>query len=308
MKGATLPIFSLLLALGLWYFVNSEGNHTIVSFQAPIQVLNLPSTQVVTSQNHRQAQVTVKGPAFLVAKLASNPPILKVPAPKEGESRMVVPLLKSELDLPKNVQIASIEPSEVRFTFDRVVQRVVPVVVPRIGALGESLIIRSVEISPSEVEIRGPESEIQRLLNVETYPLDFRQITNDHNQSIGIRLPDSLIESDVDKVEVNVDVERVLLEREFLSIPVVVRNLEGVLPFRANPAEVSVVLSGPRDDIRGLGSDKIKAFVNAVDAIEGKAYGIVIEAPKGISTVRIKPDSVRITRATAGGNQLKKKS
>ena len=299
MKGLILRVFSVLVAVALWYFVNSESNLTLVSFLAPIEIQDLPNGRIVTLQSHRQAQVTVKGPAFLISKLSSNPPLVRIPAPKEGDSRMLVPLLKSQLNLPQTVQIVSIEPAEVKFTFDRLVTKKVPVVVPRIGALGDSYIVREVEIAPSEVNISGPESDLQAITSVETYPLDLRTAQEDFTRSINLRLPGSHVESDQDKVQIKVDIDLVILDRVFTQIPIEVRSLENLQKLKTNPALVDVLVSGAREQVKGLLASDIQAFVSISDFSEGRSYSLDIALPKGIKLISTTPKVAKVLRSTS---------
>ena len=193
MKNNLLRLFSVGMAIVLWYFVNSENNLSLVGFSAPIEVRDLPVDRVITSQTHRQAQVTVKGPAFLISKLSSSPPVVRIRLPKDVENRYLAPLPRSELELPPSVQIVSIEPAEVKITLDKLVKKTVPVVVPRIGTLGESFIVRDVEISPSEVELSGPEGEISSITSVETYPLDLRTAKEDFKRNLNIVFPHRIL-------------------------------------------------------------------------------------------------------------------
>ena len=306
MKGLILRVFSVFVAVALWYFVNSESNLTLVSFLAPIEIQDLPNSRIVTFQSHRQAQVTVKGPAFLISKLSSNPPLVRIPAPKEGDSRMLVPLLKSQLNLPQTVQIVSIEPAEVKFTFDRLVTKKVPVVVPRIGALGDSYIVREVEIAPSEVSISGPENDLQAITSVETYPLDLRTAQEDFARSINLRLPGSHVESDEDKVQVKVDIDLVILDRVFSQVPIEVRSLENLQKLRTLPAAVDVVVSGAREQVKGLLVSDVQAFVSVNDFSEGKSYSLDIDLPKGVKLVSVTPKIVKVLRnstAVAAGKK-----
>jgi YbbR domain-containing protein len=307
MKGFVLRLFSLLVAVALWYFVNSESNLTLVSFLAPIELQDLANNRIVTFQSHRQAQVTVKGPAFLISKLSSNPPLFRIPAPKDGDSRMVVPLLKSQLDLPQTVQIVSIEPAEIKFNFDQLVKKKVPVVVPRIGALGDSYIVRDVEIAPSEVTISGPESDLQAITSVETYPLDLRTVSEDFTRSINLRLPGNHIESDQDKVNIKIDIDLVVLDRVFTQIPLEIRSLESLQKLKTVPSIVDVLVSGPREQVKGLLVSDIQAFVSASDFSEGKSFPIDIDLPKGIKLISTTPKVVKVFRITAAAVANKKK-
>lgn len=306
MKNLFLRLFSVGVAIVLWYFVNSESNLTLVGFSAPIEIRDLSKDKVVTSQSSRQAHVAVKGPSFLVSKLSAAPPGVRIRVPKDAESRYVAPLLKSELDLPPSVQIVSIEPSEVKFTFDKLAKKKVPVVVPRIGALGDSHIVREVNISPSEIEIAGPEGELVGVTSIETYPLDFRTATNDFTRILNIRVPGSHIEAEENQVSVSVDIDLVILERQVPAVPVEIRGDGNAARWKTNPPTVVVEVSGARELIKALQSSAVKAYVDADDLTEGKTVSVKVDVPTGTHVTKTEPSQIKIVRAVVPAPQKKK--
>ncbi len=306
MKNLLLRFFSVIMAIVLWYFVNSESNLTLVGFSAPIEVTDLAKDKVLTWQSHRQAHVTVKGPSFLVSKLSSAPPLVRIRLPKDVDNRYIAPLPRSELDLPPSVQIVSIEPAEVKFTFDKLVKKKVPVVVPRIGALGDSYVVRDVNISPSEIEISGPDGELAGVTSVETYPLDFRTATSDFKRVLNVRLPAPHIEADENQVKVVVDIDLVILERQIASLPVIIRGANAAR-LKTNPAVVDIDVSGARETVKSLQQTSVHAYISSDDAVEGRVAALQIEVPEGIEVTKVSPQQVRVLKAGAPAPPARKK-
>lgn len=307
MRNNLLRLFSIAMAVALWYFVNSDNNLSLVGFSAPIEIKDLPADRVLTGQTHRQAQVTVKGPAFLISKLSSSPPVVRIRLPKDVDNRYVAPLPRSELDLPPSVQIVSIEPGEVKFTFDKLVKKRVPVVVPRIGTLGESFIVRDVEISPSEVELAGPEGELSSITSIETYPLDLRTAKEDFKRTLNIRLPGPHIQADEGQVKVAVDIDLVLMDRRFAAIPVQLEGGESVSLLKSQPATVVVTVSGPRELIKTLQPANVRALAKLQSDSEGKMVPIDIDVPTGVTLEQVEPLQVKVVRPAPVAETVKKK-
>jgi YbbR-like protein len=308
MKNIFLQLFSIAVAVLLWYFVNSESNLALVGFSASIEVKDLPQSQVITAQSHRQAQITVKGPSFLVSKLSATPPLVRVRLPKELQGRYLAPLLKSEIDLPPSVQIVSIEPAEVKFSFDKLATKRVAVVVPRIGALGESYIVHDVEIAPSEVQLTGPESELASITSIETYPLDLRSIKEDFSRNLNIRLPGPHLDSNITQVTVDVDIDLVILERKFIGIPIEIRSESPNKDLTIQPNTITVDVNGPRELVKSLQSSNIRAFVNLDSQSDNKTLALEVEVPKGAHVTKLDPAEVKLAPVKVKQQKVKKKS
>ena len=80
-KNLGLKLISLVFAIILAYFVNSEGNTSIVGFVVPVEFQNVPSDKVLLRPSHRQVEVTIKGPSFVISKVAAEPRVFKVRLP-----------------------------------------------------------------------------------------------------------------------------------------------------------------------------------------------------------------------------------
>ena len=82
-----LKLVSLLAAILLAYSVHSDRNTSVLSFNVPIEIKNPPDDKVLVKPTRRLAQVTVRGPSFLVGPLVSSPPPLKGGCRAKGSYR-----------------------------------------------------------------------------------------------------------------------------------------------------------------------------------------------------------------------------
>lgn len=297
MKNIILKLFSLGVAIILWYVVNSEGNLTVVTFSSQIEVRDVPAGRVVLEQSHKHAEVNIKGPSFLVSKIAAAPPAFRLRVPADSGNKPVVPLSKSMLELPPYVTIISVDPPEVELTFDNLGEKRVPVVVPRIGSLEESLVVKDLTIVPSQVVVTGPQSELETLTSIETYPLDLRDAKASIERTINLRSSSSRLELSETQVLLRVTIEPIQQQRRFVSLPIEIRAAsDSGSKIAVDPVRVAVEVTGPRAQMKELSQKEIIPFVRVGnDDEQGARLPISVELPRGVTLLSLDPDTVTLS-------------
>lgn len=299
MNNLWLKIFSLLGALGLFYLVNNEGNSTVLEVYSPIEIRPIDPERVLLDIVHRQARVTIRGPAALVGKFASSPPPLRIRLPDDPPAQQTVALRPEMLDLPPYVSVEKIEPSEIRIAFDRRLTNVLPIEVVRIGQLPAGLVLEALTVEPQATQVSGAEADLKGVTQIETYPLDLRELREGETaREIGLRLPGLSTSAAVSAVKV---VARVATPRERLvlaGIPVEVRAPPGEL-YTVTPHEVRVELEGTPTAIRQFSRSEVSATVRIrqSEAALG-SFAVKVEIPEGMRILKVEPSEVAVTRAT----------
>ena len=115
-----LKIASLFIALILAYAVHSAGNASVVSLYVPVEIKNIPDDKVVVSPTKRSVQITIRGPSFLIGPIASSPPSLRARLPDEVRDRAIVNFQPIDLNLPRSIEVLSIEPSRMELGLEAV--------------------------------------------------------------------------------------------------------------------------------------------------------------------------------------------
>jgi YbbR domain-containing protein len=297
-KEIGLKLFSLLIALLLFFVVRGQSNSAQVSFIAPIEILNLPPDRVVLLPSVRQAQVTVRGPAFLVSQVAASAPALRIKLPNELGNHYEVPLGGREMRLPPEVEVVGIDPSGIELIFDRRVSKTVPVEVPRIGSLSSDLQLLSFQIEPKEVTVVGPETEVKEIRRVETFPVDLRDLKKNLNQELALRTPWQHTQvSKYALAAVKIEVITATAERKFGDLPIDVRSRDGK-HYKVAPARVNLEVSGPKDAVAKLGSSDLLPYVRADAKPAGSQEApVMVDAPDGISVIYLDPQKVAVLAA-----------
>ncbi|MBN8548043.1 MAG: YbbR-like domain-containing protein [Deltaproteobacteria bacterium] len=300
MKNLSLKIFSLIAAILLAHFVNSEGNSSVIGFFVPVEIKNLPRDKVLLWPLTPQAQVSVKGPSFLVSNVASSPPTFKVKIPSDVQTQYVATLSKTDLALPPNVEVVSVDPNEIKFTFDTLVEKELPVEVTKLGTLSSGLKVDDVSLSPARVRVRGPESRLRDVDSVQTEPIDLREIESSFTKDFPLRPPAALVEVLPQHITISYKVSRVYSQRKFTALPVEIRSVSS-LKYTLSPSNVTLEVSGPLDRVSALKAEDLIPFVRvpAGDDIASGQLDVATELPEGISVVQIDPPKVQVVKSTS---------
>lgn len=316
MRNFGLKLFSLGIALVLAYFVHSQGNTSVIGFVVPVEIVNLPEEKVIVWPRNQQAQVTVKGSSFLVSRIAASPPAFRVKVPDDVEGHFVAPLRGSELGLPEGVEILNIEPHELEITLDDLLQKEVPLEVPRLGRLDEHLKLAEFSVEPRTVVVRGPESDVAGIERVETPPVDLRSIKEDTVREVRIPRPGPLSDVSAEVARVAIGVTSIQQVRSFPQQPIEIRSAAHIA-YSVEPQVVHVEVSGPKRVVKDLKDEEVVPFVRVREPLSSGPVRVEVDVPPGCTAALVDPDKVSLTKVlpTEGGtiapserSQVKKKT
>lgn len=296
MKNIGLRIFSLIVATMLAYYVHSDTNEGVAGISVPVELKGLPSDMVVIYPLVRQAQVSLKGPSFLLSQIYASPPAFKVKVPEKVENRFVAQLNRNDLSLPPAVKLMRVEPSEMEFTFDRIVKKDVPVQVTQIGAPPDGIKLADISAKPKSVTVTGPQTEIKDLNRVDTEPIDLREITSDVEKELPLRLQARQSELSEAAVMVKVSVSSIQAERVFEEVPVEVRSIiqdGGII----EPSAVRVKIIGPKERVNSMRKEEVVPYVK-IQSEPGKneEFRVLLDLPKPFTVLLIEPEKVKVVR------------
>src|SRR5262245_48718046 len=123
MKNLGLKAVSIVIAFSLAWYVHSESNSAVRTFVAQIEIRNVPPGTIIVAPQNASAQVTVKGPSFIVSKIPNAPPVFSVSLPDAVENRFRTALDPNTLPLPPYVEVLTIEPPDFEFVLEKLVAR-----------------------------------------------------------------------------------------------------------------------------------------------------------------------------------------
>lgn len=289
-----LKLVSLLAAILLAYSVHSDRNTSVLSFNVPIEIKNPPDDKVLVKPVKRMAQVTVRGPSFLVGPLVSSPPPLRVVVPDSVGERLQVSLKSTDLAVPSMVEVVGVEPPEMELVFEPVEQKEFKVEVPRVGQLRKDLTLTKVDFDPKVATVKGPRSELKQLRFIESDPIDLSDLSESRSVNLSLRNPGNQLALITKSVSVRIGVNEVPRQQTFEKRPVELRTSPKVLDIGFEPTEVTVIVEGAPGLVAELDPGDVVPYVRVKEAPpkEGKVIDISVDLPEGISLSRVEPDSV----------------
>jgi hypothetical protein len=298
MKDLALKVFSLLVAILLAYFVISDRNASLLSVMLPVEIKNVPDDMVVVAPSVKQAQLTLRGPTFDLNRLATNPPLLSLNLPKGVQKRYLANLREISLPLPAYVRVVRIEPAQLEIELDKVSRRELPVELRRIGELKPELKLQSIEISPKQVLVKGPQAEVESLKHIDTEPLDLSLITESTSLDLDLVTTSPYAELADKSVKVSINVEMPSAKRHFKGLEIEIRTHAGNFVV-LNPSLADIEVRGAPDLIQNLKAGDIVPFVRP-ETLAGGAPGnmhvanVQVDLPRNVSLVSVVPEQLEV--------------
>lgn len=166
-----IKIGALVLAIGLWFYV--AGEETIeADFKIPIQLM-LANGLVVTEQDAKDIDVTIKGRKEIISKLASDELVSKIDLTNYKEAQtLTFPIEHKFLPFSPEIKILETNPERLKVKIDRLVQKVMPVRVVTFGEPAPGYKVEGFVIDPISALIKGPEEYLKDMIYIDTEPVD----------------------------------------------------------------------------------------------------------------------------------------
>jgi hypothetical protein len=283
---------ALLLATLVWYIVQGEE---ILEVNAKLDVkVEVSSAFSLRDSGAISRDVTLRGPRVLVGAMSGKAlaAIIRVPSGKVGSLRY---RLDKEFipNWDNRVRITIHDPYVTLQVEDRLTKKV-PVKPIILGEVAENQMIDEVTASPNEVEISGPKSDIGRITELTTDPIDVSGLAESKSIIAAISKA-ALPELQLSSHEVNVSIKLgpKKLSKNLSVIPIEIVGSEKVGSVR--PAGVSVVIAVPESQFHKLNQKDIRASVNAKELEPGRyELAVFVAAPEGIVVQQISPKNVTV--------------
>ncbi len=290
-KG-TLKLFSLAFAFGLWLFVNAGERETEQTMLLPVELRNLPPQLIVMGPRVEFVDVRVSGPRTLLSQLSSKKISLDLTGMRSGPSSFRV---NTELlNLPRGVKLLRVTPSAISLEVARMVKRVVPVRIEIVGKPPLGYTAGEIEVSPSTVEVSGPAPQIEKIQFVGTEPFDVSRLIQSTTRELQLQGPDGdLVTYNAERVQARIDVQEVVVTREFRRLRAMVKNTE----LRVSPALLLIEISvrGPQRIVEKLNLTNQEVFIDAKGQGPGVAsLPVTVLLPPEVELVAQDPTEVEI--------------
>ena len=286
-----LRILAVVLAIGLWIFVNAGERGSVESLTVPISYASLPQGRVMVNHPPTQVKIEVTGPRTLLSLLDPERLTLKIDLRSVEDGQSEYKIYPAMFNVGRNTAVTSISPDSLSLDIDRQVTRDVPVHLAVEDNVAPGYTISSVDITPPNVTVVGPSRYVSPLTSVNTEPIDLKGLTADTSRSVEIVAPDPSLGLSTGHVDARVNVTEAITDREFHS-EVEVKDSD--FKYRVEPRQATFTIRGPALKLKDL-TPKGLAYVDA-DGLEPGSHELPLQVtiPLGMELVRQSPDKVRL--------------
>jgi YbbR domain-containing protein len=288
-----LRIISLLLAVGLWVFVNAGQHSSVEPFNIPISYRGLPPGFVITNQHPDFVKIGISGPQTLLSLVDPGRLMLKLDLRGVGVGQASFKIGVDSFNVPRGTVVSSISPSQIVLDVDKIVMRDLPIHAVTIGTPADGYRIGPIEITPPRVSVSAPSREIANLETVDTEAIDATGIATEAERVAAITSAGGMMRIEPSEVMVKIGLAPVIATRDFHGVPVAVRDIE--YQTRLQPPRINLSLRGAKLELAKL--DLSGAVYVDGDGMAPGTYNtpVQVQLPQGVELLHLWPDKVRMT-------------
>ena len=282
-RNAGLRLISVLLAMGLWFFVNAGQRGSLESFNVPISYRDLPPHLVITNPHPQSVKVEVSGPRTLLSLIDPTRLALRLDLLGVTVGQASLRVNPEAFNVPRQTTVVGVSPSQIVLEIDQIRTRDLPVRLTLTGAPAAGYRVFSKEVNPATITVRGPGKELAHIDEIEGEPIDLTGATGNLGRRVMLSTPFASARLDPAEVTANIVVGPIVGEKEFRGMRIQVRGND--YPFRVEPGHVNLTLRGAQ-----LALAKLDLHAAAYIDAEGMAPGVYdatlqVTLPEGVELV-----------------------
>jgi YbbR domain-containing protein len=287
-----LRALSLIIAIGLWVFVNAGERGSVQPITVPISYRSLPRGMVIMNHPPDFVKIEITGPRTILSLVNPERLALKLDLSGVAFGQSEFKVFPSMFNTPRGTTVTSISPDQLALDVDHIVSREVPVHLAVQGKVTPGYQISSVELTPPSVIAIGPSRFVAGLTSIATEPLDLHGLNADADRAVDIFIPNPAVRFSTARVEARLDISEAISDREFRGVSVEVKDSD--FKFRVEPRQATLTIRGPAVKLAGLGAKGL-AYVDAKGVEPGShELPVQVTLPDGMQLVRASPEKVRL--------------
>lgn len=291
-------ILSLSIAVLLYFFTNLV-NMESESLTLPVQYI-LPNAMVQAQEYPQTVKLHIRGSSKSLEQVRAEDLQVVVDfsyAHEEGSYQSPVRIRPTGIKGGIDTFDIEIEPQIIQTRLERVEYKEVPVKVVFDGEPRNGHEILNYSVVPSRVKISGPRSFMKNLDVVETDAVELDSRTSSFTQRIHLRRPSQLVNvSNIETVEIRVDIREMNLPMVFSALDVIPENLPAGLLAELAVQRVRVQVEATSSVLQELADDRIKARLDLA-ALGGPGdYELPVEVilPEGVVLTELEPKTIKV--------------
>lgn len=303
-----LKLGSFAFAIALWGFVNLGAREADRSILARLEFRNLPPKLMITSPIPEAVDVRLRGPRTILGTIDERRERVIIDLANVGTGTTSFKIDPEMLNLPRGVTVTRLTPVQVMVDIERIVERVLPVVVNFTGAVPPGYRVVESEIRPAVVTVTGPAGRVNALRNVPTVPLHLSPTSGNFEEPAALERPADLVRLLPDRVVVRAVVEEVVTTQDFRNVEIGVRNPPS-REYHMRPRRVDVTVRGPQHLMRDLRFSAENFYIDLGGVPSGyHPKRIEAEVPQGFEVLEIRPPETTVEIVAEPGAASKRRT
>ncbi len=261
-KYLWLKVLAVLLASLLWLTV--AGEHVVErTLKVPLELRNVPPQLEIVGDPPMTVDVRVRGPSAMLGRMDPGDLVALLDLQGARPGSRLFHLRTDEVRGPYGVEIAQITPSTVPLELEKSGRRSVPVIPAIDGEPAPGFVTGRSTVTPSTVEVEGPESRLRALTSATTEPVSVNGQRASVSDVVTIGVSDSSLRlAEAQSATVAVEILPAPVEHDFAGVPIRWRNLGAGLFARVQPTVARVTIRGRRQAVDAMRTEAIDAFVD----------------------------------------------
>ncbi|NCN42609.1 hypothetical protein GW916_15335 [bacterium] len=296
---------ALVISIILWMAVlGGEQVEVTKNFSFDYQ---LPEHLMIANAAPREMSFRVSGPQAFIKDFETRKITRSIDLTKAQQGEYEVSISEELLDLPLGLHLISAPQEKIVVKLGRAAWKRVPIRAVFENKLPEGFRVTNITLSPSTLEIRGPESRLRSIdtLATEGIVLASDSLVQEFDVKLGLKdYPGVILDEQNSVVHVTVQIEGSLARSSITDIPVRVRVVGGAGARTVNlrktginvtPSKVNFMFEGPADVMKTLRRGDIDVWAE------------VSELKEGIQRVRLDwglPPKVRVVKRSTDWVEL----
>ena len=203
LENLGLKIASILLSIFLWVFVTSRGLSEM-SLDIPLEFKNVPAGLELVHQSTKVVSLSIKGQERFIKDIRSPDIRVYVDLGKAKKGEGVYYLNRDNVKHPHIVNVINITPSYVKVQLDETITKTVPVRPVVIGTPESGFYVKSIEVIPKTVVIEGVRSELKKIYNLKTEPIDVTRFNETFSYNVKLDMTSVNVRTKKDEVNIRV--------------------------------------------------------------------------------------------------------
>jgi YbbR domain-containing protein len=149
-----------------------------------------------------------------------------------------------------------------------------------VGELPDGYFLTAIDYNPQTIYVSVPVDGSEDIPNtVFTAPIDLSERTESFSVSVPVELPEgNLVPISGTDVSVSIGVEAQIVTRQFDAVPIELSGRRQGFEYSVDPAEVTVVLTGPQPIIDNLSVDELHVTADVISLTAEGAYRVALTA------------------------------